>query len=68
MTPREFYYLVRNMRRAQRTYFRTRDQRDLRLARALEGDVDAEIRRVDDIIAERERTTAVEGQPNPIVG
>lgn len=54
MTPREFYYLVRNMRRAQRTYFRTRDQRDLRLARALEGDVDEEIARVDAILAERE--------------
>lgn len=46
MTSREFFYLVAEMRDTQRRYFETRDQKTLRAARALEGDVDREIRRV----------------------
>lgn len=55
MTAREFFYLVSQMREAQRDYFKTRDQVILRRARALEGDVDAEIFRVKAIIAADER-------------
>lgn len=55
MTAREFFYLVSQMREAQRDYFKTRDQTILRRARALEGDVDAEIFRVKAIIAAEER-------------
>ncbi len=55
MTAREFFYLVSQMREAQRDYFKTRDQSILRRARALEGDVDAEIFRVKAIIAADER-------------
>lgn len=46
MTPREFFYLVAEMRDTQRRYFETRDRATLRAARALENDVDREIRRV----------------------
>lgn len=50
MNSREFFYLVANMRDTQRRYFDTRDQTVLRAARALENDVDREIRRVRDIL------------------
>lgn len=50
MTAREFFYLVAQMRRAQRDYFNTREQIDLRRARALENDVDREIDRVKQIL------------------
>lgn len=54
MNAREFYYLVKQMRETQRDYFRNRDQKTLRAARALEGDVDREIKRVEAILAARE--------------
>lgn len=50
MTSREFFYLVSQMRDAQKSYFKTRDNVTLRAARALEGDVDREIRRVKEIL------------------
>lgn len=50
MNAREFFYLVKQMRAAQRQYFANRDQRTLRAARALEGDVDREILRVMDLL------------------
>jgi hypothetical protein len=46
MTAREFFYLVAQMREAQCEYFQTREQRELRRARALETEVDREIARV----------------------
>ncbi len=54
MNAREFFYLVSNMREAQRNYFATRQQNVLRAARKLENEVDAEIARVKDIINQRE--------------
>lgn len=56
MNAREFFYLVAQMREAQRNYFDTRSQLVLRAARKLENDVDREIRRVREIIANQERT------------
>lgn len=50
MTAREFFYLVASMRAAQASYFKNRTQEGLRAARALEGDVDREIRRVKSVI------------------
>lgn len=50
MTSREFFFLVSNMRRAQRDYFNTREQVHLRRARALENEVDREIDRVKQIL------------------
>lgn len=54
MTSREFFYLVAQMRQAQRDYFAERSQQRLRIARALEGDVDREIARVKSILATSE--------------
>lgn len=50
MTPREFFFLVSNMRETQRNYFKNRDQQTLRAARKLENEVDAEIKRVKQIL------------------
>lgn len=50
MTAKEFFYLTAQMRQAQREYFRTRDQRDLRRCKALEREVDYEIGRVKHIL------------------
>ena len=50
MNAREFFYLVSNMRSAQINYFATREQKYLRACKKLESEVDAEIRRVKDII------------------
>lgn len=61
MTPREFFYLVSQMRDAQNLYFSDRCQQNLRLARALEGDVDREIRRVKAIVQANERAAAESG-------
>lgn len=51
MNAREFFYLVSNMRSAQNQYFATRRQEHLRAARRLENEVDAEIRRVHDLLS-----------------
>lgn len=55
MNAREFFYLVSQMRQAQKDYFETRSQLDLRHARALERDVDYEIQRAKAIEAARAR-------------
>lgn len=50
MNARDFFYLVAEMREAQKAYFETKDSRVFRAARKLENDVDKEIRRVHDIV------------------
>lgn len=50
MNAREFFDKVVEMRMAQKTYFKTRDQHDLRVARKIEGDIDREIDRVRGIL------------------
>lgn len=52
MTAKEFFYLVAEMREAQKAYFETRSKQVFRACRALENDVDREIRRVRAIINE----------------
>lgn len=52
MNAREFFYLVAQMRAAQKEYFATREQLTLRAARKLEGEVDKEIARVRGILKE----------------
>ena len=54
MTAKEFFYLVSQMRDAQKTYFRTHDGVTFRACRALENDVDREITRVKAIMAAEE--------------
>lgn len=53
MTPKEFFYLVAEMREAQKAYFETHSQKVFRACRALENNVDKEIRRVREILNEK---------------
>lgn len=53
MNAREFFYLTASMREAQKAYFQSRDQKVLRAARKLENEVDREIARVRDILAQQ---------------
>lgn len=50
MNAREFFYYVKEMRDAQKRYFKTRDQVVLRAARKLETIIDMEIERVNQIM------------------
>lgn len=50
MNAKEFFYLVAEMRSAQKSYLETKDAKVFRAARALENEVDREIRRVRQII------------------
>lgn len=50
MNAREFFYLVAQMRNAQKEYFKNREQLTLRAARKLENEVDKEISRVREIL------------------
>lgn len=52
MTAKQFFYLVAEMRDTQRRYFESRDRATFRACRALENDVDREIRRVKEIMGE----------------
>lgn len=50
MNAREFFYLVAQMREAQNAYFKTKERNVFMAARKLENMVDAEIRRVREIV------------------
>lgn len=50
MTAREFFYLVSEMRQAQRQYFADRCQQNLRICKVLERQVDDEISRTKRIL------------------
>ena len=52
MNHKEFFYLVAEMREAQKAYFETKDRKVFLACRALENDVDREIRRVRAIVNE----------------
>lgn len=54
MNAREFFYLVAQMRSAQKAYFANRDVKVFRQCRALENDVDREIERVRQIVQNQE--------------
>ena len=60
MTAREFFYLVKQMRQAQREYFKERSTTKLRAARALEGDVDREILRTMEVLNQTEKAVTNE--------
>lgn len=51
MKPREFFDLVSSMRAAQRDFLKNRSVEDLKESKELEGKVDAEIERVNKILA-----------------
>lgn len=51
MNPEQFFNKVAEMREAQKAYFATRDPSTLRKSKALEGEIDREIKRVREIKA-----------------
>ena len=54
MNAREFFYLVAQMRTAQKEYFSDRSQQNLKRSIVLEREVDEEIRRVKELILAHE--------------
>lgn len=52
MTSREFFYLVANMRDAQKRYLKSRDRQVFAATRRLETEVDREIQRVKEMTGE----------------
>lgn len=60
MNSREFFYLVAQMRDAQRRYFKTRERAVFTAARALENQVDHEIARVRAILLDQEEGSGYE--------
>lgn len=62
MGPREFFDKVCELRMAQKTYFKTRDPHDLRVARKIEGDIDREIDRVRGILRQRQVIHGPDGE------
>lgn len=60
MEARSFFYLVAQMREAQKAYFATRDRMVFRTCRALENDVDREIERVRQIVNAQQDSQADE--------
>lgn len=54
MTPREFFYVVAQMREAQTRYFANRTQQNLRLSKYYERKVDGEIARAKYLLSIKE--------------
>lgn len=54
MNSKEFFILVSKMRDKQREYFRTRKQRALQESKFFENQVDAEIKRVNEILGNKQ--------------
>lgn len=58
MNPKQFFDKVVELRQAQREYFRTRWPDALQKSKAIEAEIDNEIKRVQKIEAERARAAA----------
>lgn len=58
MNPKQFFDKVVELRAAQREYFRTKLPEALRKSKAIEADIDREIRRVQQIEKDRARAEA----------
>lgn len=54
MDAKSFFDKVSRMRKAQKEYFRTKSGRALNESKQLERDIDAEIERVNRVMAERQ--------------
>ena len=54
MNSRAFFDLVCRMRKAQKSYFKTRDRDALNLSKEIEKQVDEEINRVNRVLAKKE--------------
>lgn len=58
MNPKQFFDKVVELRQAQREYFRTRLPDALRKSKAIEAEINKEIKRVQQIEAERAKAAA----------
>ena len=58
MTPKEFYDKVVEMRKAQKEYFRFRAPSALSKSKQLEAEIDTEIKRVEQLLSEKEKSPA----------
>lgn len=58
MTNKEFFYLVAQMRDAQKAYFKNKERHVFLAARKLENEVDHEIERVRNIVNQEKYVTA----------
>lgn len=54
MTAQEFFEKVAEMRKAQKDYFKTRDVGALKTAKQLEREIDAEIKRIEEITDDKQ--------------
>lgn len=59
MSNKEFFYLVAQMRDAQKAYFKTKDRHVFMAVRKLENEVDHEIERVRNIVNGEKYVTVV---------
>lgn len=57
MSNKEFFYLVAQMRDAQKSYFKSKDRHVFLAARKLENEVDHEIERVRNIVNQEKYVT-----------
>lgn len=57
MSNKEFFYLVAQMRDAQKAYFKTKERHVFMAARKLENEVDHEIERVRNIVNQEKYVT-----------
>ena len=55
MNAKQFFDRVTIMRKYQKEYFRTRSQADLKLSKALEFEIDAEITRVNALMEKEQK-------------
>lgn len=55
MNAKQFFYRVTIMRKYQKEYFRTRSQAALKLSKALELEIDAEITRVNALMEKEQK-------------
>lgn len=62
MNPKQFFDKVVELREAQREYFRTRMPEALRKSKAIEAEIDREIKRVQQIEKDRARAEADKAQ------
>lgn len=56
MTPKEFFDKVVEMRTAQKEYLRYRTSAALSKSKRLEAEIDREIKRVNDLLSQKEKT------------
>ena len=61
MNAKEFFNLVMRMREAQKEYFKTHSSLDLRQAKTLEKEIDAEIERVNALAPRKDAQTDMFG-------